>query len=331
MKVFISWSGMISKYIAKFLKKNLEEIFDNENFETFMSEEDITAGSNWFQVIKDELESSDCAIICITKDNINAPWINFEGGAIAMQHKETHVIPFLIDTDLNNYDGPFKNYHHIKLSLDGYKKILKDIKKIGNFTYLSNKNLEILSEKYFLEFDGKVQEVLEKHEGEYIDNPINIFPSYIKLLKRNKVFIGAPMASLSDDDYKILRQHILEIENSIKTYCGFNDITYSGFKIEESSQFEGEEKAIKKNFKYLKESEFFIFIYPDKIASSVLVEMGYAIALSKKTIIFTRSKTSLPFMLREVDKAINSFKIYTYSDYSDITRIIALNGSDLFT
>ena len=39
-----------------------------------------------------------------------------------------------------------------------------------------------------------------------------------------------------------------------------------------------------------------IFIFPNKVASSALIELGYAIALEKPTLIMTERIDELPFM-----------------------------------
>lgn len=45
MRVFLSWPEKHSKTIAKELKIMLGKIFENEIFDVFMSEEDISSGS----------------------------------------------------------------------------------------------------------------------------------------------------------------------------------------------------------------------------------------------------------------------------------------------
>ena len=44
---------------------------------------DIEKGENWDKILSQELEECRYGIVCLTPENINAPWINFEAGAIA--------------------------------------------------------------------------------------------------------------------------------------------------------------------------------------------------------------------------------------------------------
>lgn len=79
MKVFISWSGKVSQDVALILKDWLPSVIQRVN--PYVSSEDIQKGTNWNRDISKELESTDFGIICLTKGNAKAPWINFEAGA----------------------------------------------------------------------------------------------------------------------------------------------------------------------------------------------------------------------------------------------------------
>ena len=75
-KIFISWSGDNSKEIAIELKNTLEKgIFDGTGLECFVSDVDISCGDDWWNKIKKELKSCKLGIVCITKENLKAPWI----------------------------------------------------------------------------------------------------------------------------------------------------------------------------------------------------------------------------------------------------------------
>ena len=81
MKIFVSWSGTLSKKIAELIKKWLPCFI--QAAEIFFSPEDIEKGENWDSKISKELSECKYGIICLTAENVTAPWINFEAGAIA--------------------------------------------------------------------------------------------------------------------------------------------------------------------------------------------------------------------------------------------------------
>ena len=81
MKVFISWSGEFSRKAAESLSKWIQIII--QTVDVFYSPDDIEKGENWNNRLSEELEQSNFGIICLTPENIKAPWILFETGALS--------------------------------------------------------------------------------------------------------------------------------------------------------------------------------------------------------------------------------------------------------
>ncbi|MCL2483300.1 MAG: toll/interleukin-1 receptor domain-containing protein [Propionibacteriaceae bacterium] len=95
MKVFISWSGPLSKKVAQVLKDWIPSVI--QAIEPFLSSEDIEKGNRWNTDIARELQESTFGIICVTLENLSAEWLNFEAGALSKTIENTHVAPFLLD------------------------------------------------------------------------------------------------------------------------------------------------------------------------------------------------------------------------------------------
>ena len=103
-KVFLSWSGCLSKNIASACKDFLEEIFGENS--TFVSFRDIPMGANWAKKLSEELEKDNCGIIFLTPENIEAPWLFFEAGALSAK-KDANVVPVFFGVERNNFqDNP---------------------------------------------------------------------------------------------------------------------------------------------------------------------------------------------------------------------------------
>jgi hypothetical protein len=93
MKVFISWSGPRSKTFALYVHEWLKAAV--QRAEPWMSERDIQPGQRWNEEISSRLKDTNFGIICLTPENLNAPWLLFEAGALAKAVDSAHVVPLL--------------------------------------------------------------------------------------------------------------------------------------------------------------------------------------------------------------------------------------------
>jgi len=335
MRVFLSWSGYQSKSIAKALKKMIVSVFDNEKVEVFMSDEDIPSGRLWFNKIKEELHVSGFAIVCMTPSNILAPWIYYESGALSERNDILNVVPFLFSTELPS-NCPLAQLNHIKYDSDlknsekSMRRLIKDVWKSIKPQQSTEKQIDLLFDNYYPAFSEKMQDVLSVIETEKEQFPITIYPSGKVSVIRNSVFISAPMSNLNENDYVELRNNILKIKEILINNCCCKKTYYAGDNIPDKRSFDGEIKAITENLENIIQSEAMVVIYPDKSKSSVLLEIGYAIALSKKIVIFTKVKKQLPFMLRQADAAISNLKIFEYSQIYEVFRFLSHNGKSIF-
>lgn len=87
MQVFISWSGDESKRVAMLLKEWLPTVIQAVG-EPFVSAADIDKGETWFTAISNSLVKAEgLGIFCLTSDNLSAPWMAFEAGALAVNDR----------------------------------------------------------------------------------------------------------------------------------------------------------------------------------------------------------------------------------------------------
>ena len=93
MKVFISWSGELSHRLALNFQAWLPNVI--HTLETWVSSEDIAKGVQWGVALSKELDQNSVGILCITRQNVSSPWINYEAGALAKHLEESRVIPFV--------------------------------------------------------------------------------------------------------------------------------------------------------------------------------------------------------------------------------------------
>ena len=108
MKVFISWSGALSEQVARILYEWLPSVL--QTVSPYISSEDIDKGSRWSIELARELEISSYGIICVTPDNMAAPWLNFEVGALSKAFDASRVSPFLLKVRPSELTGPLTQF-----------------------------------------------------------------------------------------------------------------------------------------------------------------------------------------------------------------------------
>ena len=130
-KIFISWSGNKSRKVATELCSFIKSIIPG--VDPFLSTGDIQKGSVWFDVISKNLSNASFGIFCVTKENMHAPWLLFEAGAIFKGIiNKARICTLLVDLepkDLGNPLGLFNGTEFIKEQL---LLLIETINKIFN-------------------------------------------------------------------------------------------------------------------------------------------------------------------------------------------------------
>lgn len=113
MVVFISWSGDTSRKIAKTLRKWLPQVI--QSIDPWMSEEDIEKGRQGNTEIASALKNAKFGVICLTPDNLKAPWILFEAGALAKSLSDSFIVPALFQVSVGDLPGPLAQFQATSL------------------------------------------------------------------------------------------------------------------------------------------------------------------------------------------------------------------------
>lgn len=103
MKVFISWSGARSRAVADALHWWFPMVL--QNVVPFVSAKDIDKGSNWTVELARELETTQFGVVCLTRENLNSPWLHYEVGAIT-KSVASRVCPILFGVSKSDVGSP---------------------------------------------------------------------------------------------------------------------------------------------------------------------------------------------------------------------------------
>lgn len=126
MKLFVSWSGEYSRQVALALKQWIPAVI--QSVEVFYSPEDIEKGDDWNSRLNQELEECKYGIVCLTPENVKAPWINFEAGALA-KTMDSHVSALMLGIETSDVKGPLSRFQNTRFEEEDFKKLVRSINR----------------------------------------------------------------------------------------------------------------------------------------------------------------------------------------------------------
>lgn len=160
LKIFISWSGDLSREITKVIRTWIPKIFDR--VDPWMSDIDVEAGTRALQLIEESLNESAFGIIVVTTANQESTWLNFEAGALSKRFDNSlaRVVPVLVNfDDFYQITGPIRQFQGVMLNKDGMRKLLQSICQVAGAEWA---DVESRFEWSWEDFSTRIEEVKEK-------------------------------------------------------------------------------------------------------------------------------------------------------------------------
>lgn len=184
-KIFISWSGQVAQKVSRILAENLTLILPDT--ECFQSSEGIEKGARWSTEIATKLEESSLGILCITKENADAPWVAFEAGALSKSIKESRVVPLLLDADPSDLaGGPLAQFQATLFNKDEIGSMLKSLMR-GEADDVIRKS-ETIFDKFWPDMQAEVEGVLEKPAPQ-ADAPVDPVIGLLRDIRGSQMFL----------------------------------------------------------------------------------------------------------------------------------------------
>jgi hypothetical protein len=129
VKVFISWSGGISHKVALAFSDWLPEVI--QHIEPFLSTEGIEKGTGWNAKLNQELAETRIGLFCLTHENLNSAWMNFEAGALSKALDNSvdnpRVLTFLFGINYSDVRWPLAQFQHTLYEKPDIYKLLQSL------------------------------------------------------------------------------------------------------------------------------------------------------------------------------------------------------------
>ncbi len=196
MKVFISWSGETSFQVAKILKEWIPCVI--QGVEPYFSSEDIDKGARWSTDIAKELETASFGILCVTKENLQSQWLNFEAGALSKAIDKAKVCPLLYHLKPSDIsDSPILQFQMTNVDKDDMFKLFKSINNALEDMKLDEARLEKVFSTFWPEIEKSFIAISDKNNEKYIEEKKNgnrqeILEEMLDLLRSQQMLLKSP-------------------------------------------------------------------------------------------------------------------------------------------
>jgi len=166
MKVFISWSGALSRKLAEAFRNWLPGVL--QSVQPYFTPDDIEKGARWEAEIAGELETSEVGVFCLTRESLSSLWIAFEAGAISRRVGKSRVCPILFGIDATDVEGPLVQFQATPFTEPEMRKLLGTI-NAATETPLEKTVIDRIFDKWWTDLEGEVATIRDAHrepEGE---------------------------------------------------------------------------------------------------------------------------------------------------------------------
>lgn len=160
MDIFLSWSGDKSRKAAESFRDWLPNVI--QALKPYFTPNDINKGQRWSQDLSNKLDSSQFGLILLTTENLNAPWILFEAGALSKNIGVSSVCPILLDLKTTDLSGPLAQFQASIFNKVQIFKVIESINTKLENSALPDKTLEIVFNKWWPDLEGRIQNILNE-------------------------------------------------------------------------------------------------------------------------------------------------------------------------
>lgn len=229
MKVFISWSGPVSHRVAVVFRDWLPSVI--QSIEPYVSSEDIDKGARWSTDIAGELHASSYGLLCLTKDNILAPWINFEAGALGKSIDKSRVSPFLFRLKRSEVEGPILQFQSTIFEHDDVLKLLKSVNAACAQDALEDARLEKSFEVWWPQLEkqlNEIQDIAEAPTPAIAEQPSapneaasRVLEEILELTRNNHKLLRDPTSLVPPDYLQHIVRHVTRRDDDPVEIRGF--------------------------------------------------------------------------------------------------------------
>jgi hypothetical protein len=253
MRVFISWSGELSRNLGEGIRDWLPSVL--QFVKPYFTPNDIDKGAKWASEISQALSVSSICIIVLTRDNLASSWIMFEAGAISSTLDNSRVCPIVFDLEPTDLQGPLAQFQVTRFLEDDFRKLFNTINAQAGDNKLSDGIAQGVFDKWWPDLNQRLTRILHGHTAnsnvKKIRSDRDLLEEVLLLVRNQTVekesarltqkYDGSLTAQLVDvirwvidEDYIVERQdlhdHLLGIQSFVNKRLSESDVRTSLLK-----------------------------------------------------------------------------------------------------
>jgi hypothetical protein len=184
MKLFISWSGPVSRELAEIFRSWIGMVL--QQVVPFVSNADIDKGARWAQEIDAQLQDAAFGVLMLTADNRNAPWLLYEAGALSKQVCSSRVSCLLLNIKHTDVEFPLALFQNTVANREDVFKLVGSINRACEHP-LDEEKLHHIFGKFWPDLERAFDRLRTQH-------PLNSFQT-----------LGRPLESKIDELLELVR------------------------------------------------------------------------------------------------------------------------------
>jgi predicted nucleotide-binding protein len=157
MKVFLSWSGRQSRGVALALRDWLPAVL--QAIEPWLSSEDIPAGARWVSEISKVLKDAEIGILCLTAENLNSNWLNFEAGALSKRFDRSIVGVYAVGIEPSDVTGPLAQFQVTRADKEDTYRLVRAINDALGDASIAEPQLQRSFERWWPDLKKQLHEI----------------------------------------------------------------------------------------------------------------------------------------------------------------------------
>lgn len=162
MKLFISWSGKLSKDIGEEFRKWIPGVI--QTVKPYFTPDDVEKGTRWANEISKELEGSQMGILVLTRENLDSMWIMFEAGALSKQMDKSRICPILFGIENTDMQGPLVQFQATNFNETDIRKLIEAINSCCEENKLEEPVLEEVFNLWWPRLEKEISKIMETHK-----------------------------------------------------------------------------------------------------------------------------------------------------------------------